>query len=52
MLKAGTARLSALQPERLVERGRAAAGSPRLGQLVGMLTQRAVQMAMSLRRAA
>lgn len=52
MLKAGTARLSALQPERLVEQGRAAAGSPQLGQLVSMLTQRAVQLAMGLRKAA
>lgn len=51
-VRTGTARLSALQPEGWVERGRAAAGSPRLGQLVGMLTQRAVELAMSLRKAA
>jgi len=52
MIKTGSARLSAFQPDRLVERGKAAAGSPQLGQLVGMLTQRAVQLAVSLRRAA
>jgi hypothetical protein len=52
MVKEGTARLSNLQPQRLLEQGRAAIGSPQLGQLVGVLTQRAVQLAMSLRKAA
>lgn len=52
LVKTGAARLSDLQPERLLEQGRAAIGSGELGQLVSTLTQRAVQLAMSLRKAA
>ncbi|HVR07914.1 MAG TPA: hypothetical protein VMW75_07675 [Thermoanaerobaculia bacterium] len=52
MLKTGSARLSNLQPQQLLKQGRAAAASPQLGRLVGMLTQRAVELAMSLRKAA
>jgi tripartite-type tricarboxylate transporter receptor subunit TctC len=49
MVKSGSARLSSLQPQQLAKQGRAAIGSP---QLVSMLTQRAVELAMSLRKAA
>jgi hypothetical protein len=52
LVKTGTARLSNLQPQHLVQQGKAALGSPQLGQLVAMLTQRAVALAMSLRKAA
>jgi hypothetical protein len=52
MVKSGSARLSSLQPQQLVKQGRAAIGSPQLGQLVSMLTQRAVELAMNLRKAA
>ncbi len=52
MLKTGSARLSGLKPRQQVEQVRSAAGPPQLGQLVGMLTQRAVELAMSLRKAA
>ena len=52
MVKSGTERLSSLQPQQLVQQGRAAIAKPQLGQLVGMLPQRAVQLAISLRKAA
>jgi hypothetical protein len=52
LVASGTARLANLQPQRLVQQGRATLGSPQLGQLVSMLTQRAVELAMNLRKAA
>jgi hypothetical protein len=52
LVQTGAARLSTLRPAGLVEQGRAAIGSPQLGQLVGTLARRAVELAMSLRKAA
>jgi|HubBroStandDraft_3_1064219.scaffolds.fasta_scaffold01237_6 hypothetical protein len=51
-VQTGAARLSTLTPERVLEQGKAAIAPRQLSRLVGSLTQRAMELAMSRRKAA